>query len=119
MIVGEPNWETAMRDLYVPSSITFRSGGSDRLRTRVRKQLTEQPADAVLPRRFDNYAVQLVPGVILYYDYLLTIGDEVTYYWPNRSFTWLSALFLATRYATLLSFSTVFISMLSGSATVK
>jgi hypothetical protein len=69
--------------------------------------------------RFKNYAIQLVPGVILFYDYFLTLDEEVAYYWQkHRPFTWISILFLATRYVTLLSFTPVFISMLTGNATL-
>ncbi|VDB99452.1 unnamed protein product [Peniophora sp. CBMAI 1063] len=51
-----------------------------------------------------NYALQAAPLVLLYYDYFLTLGDEVENYWPpRRALTWLSGLFLGTRYFTLLA----------------
>ncbi|KZV68342.1 hypothetical protein PENSPDRAFT_754178 [Peniophora sp. CONT] len=57
----------------------------------------------VLGAEFINYALQFIPAVILYYDYFLTLGDEIANYWPpRRPLTWLSGLFLATRYVALL-----------------
>ncbi|KZV68364.1 hypothetical protein PENSPDRAFT_666476 [Peniophora sp. CONT] len=80
----------------------------------------EEPDWETITRNlFKNYTIQLVPGVILFYDYFLTLDEEVTHYWQrHRPFTWISILFLATRYVTLLSFTPVFISMLTGNATL-
>lgn len=67
------------------------------------------------PCRFVNYALQIVPVIILYYDYFLTLSAEIANYWPpRRPLTWLSGLFLATRYITLLGYIPVFVSMVWG-----
>ena len=53
--------------------------------------------------------------MLLYYDYLLTLEDEIESYWPpRRPLTWLSGLFLGTRYFTLLAFVPVLVSMVWG-----
>ncbi|KZV61748.1 hypothetical protein PENSPDRAFT_284329 [Peniophora sp. CONT] len=65
-----------------------------------------------------NYVLQAVPLVILYYDYLLTLGDEIENYWPpRRPLTWLSGLFLGTRYLTLLGFVPIVVTMVWGTET--
>ena len=65
--------------------------------------------------RFINYALHAVPLVVLYYDYLLTLGDEIENYWPpRRPLNWLSALFLGTRYFTLLGLTPILVSIILG-----
>ncbi|VDC07474.1 unnamed protein product [Peniophora sp. CBMAI 1063] len=64
---------------------------------------------------FINYTLQLVPIVILYYDYFLALSDEIANYWPpRRPITWLSGVFLATRYLALFGYVPVFVSMIWG-----
>ncbi|VDB99454.1 unnamed protein product [Peniophora sp. CBMAI 1063] len=71
----------------------------------------------VTHKLFINYAFQAAPLVLLYYDYLLTLGDEIENYWPpRRPLTWLSGLFLGTRYFTLLSFVPILVTMVWGTA---
>jgi len=48
-----------------------------------------------------NY-INLVSFVILYYDYALTLPDEIQRFWATRSITWASAFFYLSRYITLL-----------------
>ncbi|KAF9466478.1 hypothetical protein BDZ94DRAFT_1319363 [Collybia nuda] len=48
-----------------------------------------------------NY-INLVAFVILYYDYALTLPDEVERFWATRSLTWASSFFYINRYLTLL-----------------
>ena len=65
--------------------------------------------------RFINYTLHAVPLVILYYDYLLTLGEEVQNYWPpHRPLNWPSALFLGTRYFTLLGLTPILMFMILG-----
>lgn len=35
---------------------------------------------------------------VLYYDYTLTIADEVKFFWKTASFSWASVLFVLNRY---------------------
>ncbi|VDB99453.1 unnamed protein product [Peniophora sp. CBMAI 1063] len=69
---------------------------------------------------FMIYVLQVVPITVLYYDYLLTIRDEIENYWPtHRPLSWLSGLFLGTRYLTLLGFAPVLAAVLWGRESVS
>lgn len=45
----------------------------------------------------------LIPcEVVLYYDYALTLGDEIERFWNRDAFTWTSLFFFMNRYLVLL-----------------
>ncbi|VDB99451.1 unnamed protein product [Peniophora sp. CBMAI 1063] len=65
---------------------------------------------------FVNYILHTVPLVVLYYDYLLTVGDEIQHYWPNRRrpLTWLSCLFLGVRYLAVIGYIPALVALVWG-----
>lgn len=41
------------------------------------------------------------PAAILYYDYMITLGEEVTCFWRRRERNWTDVLFFTNRYVQL------------------
>lgn len=54
------------------------------------------------PSRINNFC-----AAILYYDYFLTLPDEVDRFWSSRRVTWASTFFYINRYLTLIGHSSV------------
>ncbi|EIM84916.1 uncharacterized protein STEHIDRAFT_122850 [Stereum hirsutum FP-91666 SS1] len=57
-----------------------------------------------------NYAGTLIAFAILYYDYALTLINEITFFWPPKNrITWPSLLYFITRYFAILGHLPAFI----------
>ncbi|KAA1473152.1 hypothetical protein DENSPDRAFT_881815 [Dentipellis sp. KUC8613] len=58
---------------------------------------------SLVPQLRANYAVTLLSLVILYYDFVLTLAQEIELYWPSQHpLGWASSIFLVNRYLTVL-----------------
>ena len=53
-------------------------------------------------RPFVKRILLMIEAVLLYYDYLLTLPDEVDRLWHRRPYSWASIVFFANRYIALL-----------------
>ncbi|KZP23494.1 hypothetical protein FIBSPDRAFT_952015 [Athelia psychrophila] len=63
--------------------------------------MSELPVD--LQTQLDiNYFTGLISFAVLYYDYVLTFGDEVERFWNRNNFTWASLFFFMNRYLVVL-----------------
>ncbi|KAJ3785816.1 hypothetical protein GGU10DRAFT_434288 [Lentinula aff. detonsa] len=47
-------------------------------------------------------SVSIISFTLLYYDYFLTLGEEVNLFWSYRSLTWVTIMFYVTRYFSIL-----------------
>ncbi|TFY56128.1 hypothetical protein EVG20_g9050 [Dentipellis fragilis] len=100
---GDNVCSTAARALHSPV----------RARTRTYRQEMPESCDvlcelqldvrSLVPQMRANYAVTLLSLVILYYDFVLTLPQEIELYWPSQHpLGWASSIFLANRYLTVL-----------------
>ncbi|KAH9954762.1 hypothetical protein BC827DRAFT_1240949 [Russula dissimulans] len=61
------------------------------------------------------YGLNIVPLVILFYDYALTLSCEVEYFWPHQNRVgWVPCIFLFTRYFSVLGHVPILIVLVPG-----
>lgn len=63
-----------------------------------------------------GYMFSLIPTVILYYDYTLTLSREVEFFWPHENRVgWVSSLYFLNRYVAIFGYIPIVLRLIPGS----
>ncbi|KAL5514378.1 hypothetical protein ACEPAG_2466 [Sanghuangporus baumii] len=65
-------------------------------------EIDSESARSIVVQINVNYYLSLIAFAILYYDYLLTFGDEVRFFWRRRKANSVTILFFLNRYLSIL-----------------